>query len=314
MSSILSIVVPCFNEEASLPAFFGAFQAISEKLGERFSVDCDLILVNDGSSDDTLELLRGLASQDSRVHYLSFSRNFGKEAAIYAGLQNASGEYVVVMDADLQHPPEMLEEMLQGIIDEGYDCVAARRSSRAGESALRSFFSRSFYRLINAISPTKMVDGATDFAMMRKQMVRAILSLPEVNRFSKGIYSWVGFETKWLPYENIPRQAGQTTWSFRSLFLYSLQGILSFSTAPLAFASLCGLLLSGAAFFYALLAMLPALINGYPLDWLAVLICVICFLGGLQLFCLGILGQYLAKLYLEVKARPIFIVKETNMP
>ena len=293
-------------------AFYAAFREISQRIEERFAVDCELLLVNDGSADASLAIMRELAQNDPRVHYLSFSRNFGKEAALYAGLKNADGDYVAVMDADLQHPPAMLEDMMAGLIIEGYDCVSARRVSRKGEGFVRSFFSRSFYRLINSMSDTKLVDGATDFTMMKRQVVQAILSLQEVNRFTKGINSWVGFETKWIPYENVARSAGKTTWSFRSLFLYSMQGILSFTTAPLAVTTLTGILLCLFAIIFMVVVLVRAVNYGEPVAGFPALICAICFIGGVQLLCLGIASQYLAKLYLEVKNRPLYIVKETS--
>jgi glycosyltransferase involved in cell wall biosynthesis len=237
MTPVISLIIPCFNEEDSLKSLYPELCAISAAMEEKYGVDFEFLLVNDGSRDSTLPIMRELAQKDSRLHYISFSRNFGKESCIYAGLQNCMGDYAAVMDADLQHPPSMLPEMYEGIVNEGYDCVAARRVSRRGEPLLRSFFARSFYRVVNHISKIKMVDGATDFSMMTRQVIEAVLAMPEYNRFSKGIYSWVGFETKWLPYQNVERAAGKTKWSFWKLFLYSLDGIVSFSTAPLAVAS-----------------------------------------------------------------------------
>jgi glycosyltransferase involved in cell wall biosynthesis len=280
---------------------------------ERYGVEFEFLFINDGSRDRTMPMIREFAEKDSRVHYISFSRNFGKESCIYAGLQNCAGDYVTVIDADLQDPPSMLPQMYEGIVNEGFDCVAARRSSREGEPVLRSFFARGFYRIINQISKTKIADGARDFCMMTRQVVEAILSLPEYNRFSKGIFSWVGFETKWLPYRNVERAAGSTKWSFWKLFLYSLDGIISFSTAPLAIASVSGILLCFIAMIIICYVVVKTLLYGDPVAGFPTLICAICFIGGVQLFCIGILGQYLAKTYLEAKNRPVYIIRESKL-
>jgi len=310
---VISLIIPCFNEEEALPPLYRELCAVSASMGERYGLEFEFLLINDGSLDETLPRIKELAEKDRRLHYVSFSRNFGKEACIYAGLQNCTGDYAAVMDADLQDPPSMLPEMYEGIVNEGYDCVAARRISRQGEPVLRSFFARGFYRIINRISKTKLADGARDFVMMTRQVVDAILTLPEYNRFSKGIYSWVGFKTKWLPYRNVERVAGSTKWSFWKLFLYSLDGIISFSTAPLAIASVSGILLCLIAVIIICYVVVKTLLYGDPVAGFPTLICAICFIGGAQLFCIGILGQYLAKTYLEVKKRPVYIIKESKL-
>jgi glycosyltransferase involved in cell wall biosynthesis len=278
----------------------------------RWGVEFEFLFVNDGSKDATLRILRELHGADPRVRYLSFSRNFGKEAAIYAGFSHCKGDYAAVIDADLQHPPSMLPAMYEGIVEEGFDRVAAKRSNRNGEPPIRSFFARQFYKLTNRISNVEMTDGATDFSMMTRQVVDSILSLTEYNRFSKGIYAWVGFKTKWLPYENVERAAGQTKWSFWKLFLYSIDGILSFSTAPLAIASIIGVVLCLAAFVLITVVVIKTILYGDPVAGFPTLICAVCFIGGIQLFCLGIIGQYLAKMYLEVKKRPVYLVQESS--
>jgi len=313
MDPVISLIIPCFNEEESLAPLYSELCSVSASMGERYGLEFEFLFINDGSLDETLQTIRELAEKDSRIHYISFSRNFGKEACIYAGLQNCTGDYIAVMDADLQHPPSMLPEMYEGIVNEGYDCVAARRSSRQGEPALRSFFARGFYRMVNRISKTKLADGATDFSMMTRQVAEAVLTLPEYNRFSKGIYSWVGFRTKWLPYQNVERITGSTKWSFWKLFLYSMDGIISFSTAPLAIASVSGILLCLIAVIIICYVVIKTILYGDPVAGFPTLICAICFIGGAQLFCIGILGQYLAKTYLEVKKRPVYIIKESKL-
>ena len=309
---LISIIVPCYNEEAVLPIFLKEIKLTEEKMNASYGCHFELLFVNDGSKDRTLELLRKFSAESSDVRYLSFSRNFGKEAAMYAGLQAAKGDYVVIMDADLQHPPAMLFEMYEGLESGEYDCVAARRFSRKGEPPIRSFFSRMFYKVINSISDTEIVDGACDFRMMKRPMVDAILSLKEYNRFSKGIFGWVGFRTKWLPYENVERAAGETKWSFWKLLLYSLQGIVGFSTVPLAFASVLGLLLCIGAFFLVIYIIVKTIAFGDPVAGWPSLACMIMFMSGIQLFCMGILGQYVAKTYLETKRRPIYVLSETE--
>ena len=302
----VSIIVPCYNEEEAAPIFYREFFRRTAEM------DCqwELWFVDDGSTDGTLAELRTLRSQDERVHFISFSRNFGKESAMYAGLEAATGDYVAIMDVDLQDPPELLPGMLTSIQEEGYDCVATRRVTRKGEPPIRSFFARQFYRLINRISKTEIVDGARDFRLMTRQMVDSILSLKEVSRFSKGIFSWVGYRTKWLEYENVERVAGETKWNFWKLFLYSIDGITAFSTAPLAIASITGVVFCGVSILLMLYFFIKTLIWGDPVAGFPAMICIILFLGGIQLFCVGILGQYLSKTYLETKRRPIYIARE----
>ena len=277
-----------------------------------FQLDFEILFINDGSRDKTLQILRQAAHEDKRICYISFARNFGKEAAMYAGFQNCTGDYAAVMDADMQDPPSLLPEMYQALQSGEYDSVATRRVTRKGEPPIRSFFARCFYKLINRISDADIVDGARDFRLMTRQMVDAILSMTEYNRFSKGIFGWVGFRTKWLPYENVERVAGETKWSFWKLFLYSLEGITAFSTAPLAIASIVGILLCVVALLFVCVVLVKTLAFGDAVGGWPSMMCVILFLGGVQLFCMGILGQYLAKTYLETKKRPIYIVQETN--
>ena len=301
----ISIVIPCFNEQEAVPLFYEAF--VRETSG--MNVEFEVVFVDDGSRDQTLAAFEALHQRDERVHYVSFSRNFGKESAMYAGMEAATGDYVAIMDVDLQDPPALLPEMLKGIEEEGYDCVASRRVTRKGEPPIRSFFARMFYKLINRISKTEIVDGARDFRLMTRQMVDAILELKEVSRFSKGLFSWVGFKTKWLEYENIERVAGETKWSFWKLLLYSIDGIIAFSTAPLAIASIAGVLFCALAFVMLLFFFFKTLRFGDPVAGFPATICIILLLGGIQLFCIGILGQYLSKTYLETKKRPIYIAK-----
>jgi glycosyltransferase involved in cell wall biosynthesis len=272
----------------------------------------DILFVNDGSKDDTLTEIKRLSLGDDRVRYISFSRNFGKEAAIYAGLQHSIGEYVAVIDADLQDPPALLSKMYQLVKDEGYDSVATRRVSRKGEPVIRSFFSRMFYKLINKISQTNIVDGARDFRLMNRKFVDALLSMSEYNRFSKGLFSWVGFKTKWLEFENVERIAGETKWSFFKLFKYSIEGIVAFSTAPLVLSSLFGVICCMLAFIFIVFIVVRKLAFGDPVDGWASMVTIILFLGGIQLLSVGILGQYLSKTYLETKKRPIYIIGETS--
>lgn len=305
----ISIIVPCYNEEEAMPFFYDEIVKTAKSFNK---VDFEFIFVNDGSKDKTLEVARKLAKKDKRVRYVSFSRNFGKEAAMLAGLEAAEGDYVAIMDADLQDPPALLEEMYNSIKNEEYDCVATRRVTRKGEPAIRSFFARCYYKIINKISKTQIVDGARDFRLMTRQMVDSILELKEYNRFSKGIFSWVGYNTKWLEYENVERVAGTTKWSFWKLFGYSLESIVAFSTAPLAIASIIGILFCLISFIMIIVIIIKTLSVGDPVAGWPSLICVIFFVSGIQLFCLGIIGQYLSKAYLEIKKRPIYIVKETE--
>ena len=305
----ISIIVPCYNEEESMPLFYGEICKVASSFKK---VDFEFIFVNDGSCDRTLEIARELANSDKRVRYISFSRNFGKEAAILAGLEYSLGDYVAIMDADLQDPPSMLHEMYDGIKNDGYDCVATRRVSRKGEPPIRSFFAKCYYKLINKISKTEIVDGARDYRLMTRQMVNSILSLKEYNRFSKGIFSWVGYNTKWLEYKNVERVAGTTKWSFWKLFLYSLESIVAFSTVPLAIASIIGLLFFLISFIMIIVIVVKTLTLGDPVAGWPSLVCIIFFVSGVQLFGIGVIGQYLSKLYLEVKGRPVYIVKETE--
>lgn len=311
---LLSIVTPCYNEELSLPHFHAEASRVADLLAhsERHPLEVEFVFIDDGSTDKTLQVIKDIKASDERVHYLSFSRNFGKESAIYAGLSAAQGDLVVLMDADLQDPPFMLPDMVHAILDEGYDCVGTRRVTRKGEPPIRSFCARLFYRVMNRISDTQLVDGARDYRLMTREMVDAILRLQEVNRFSKGLFAWVGFHTKWLEYENVERVAGETKWSFFKLFKYSIEAAVSFSTAPLAIASFVGLFFCVFALGLALVYWIKALLYGDPVAGFPTLICGMLLIGGLQLMSLGIVGQYLAKTYLEVKHRPIYIVREKD--
>ena len=305
----ISIVVPCYNEEAALPLFY---QEITRVAGEMDDVDFEFVFIDDGSKDNTLPELRRLAAADSRVRFVSFSRNFGKEAGMLAGLEAATGDFVALMDADLQDPPSLLPELYRAVTEEGYDCAATRRTTREGEPPIRSFFARMFYRIINKISDADIVDGARDYRLMRRRVVDAILSMREYNRFSKGIFGWVGFKTKWVPFVNVERVAGETKWSFWKLFRYSLEGIVAFSTVPLALASVLGVLVCLAAFVFVVVVLVKTLAFGDPVGGWPSMMCVILFLGGVQLLCIGILGQYLSKTYLETKRRPVYLVRETE--
>lgn len=306
----ISIIIPCYNEEAALPLFYPEFQKLTQQIdNEQF----ELLLVDDGSRDGTLREIRKLAAADKRVHYISFSRNFGKEAAIYAGLQNAAGDYVAIMDADLQDPPALLPEMYRAITEEGYDSVATRRVTRKGEPVIRSFFAHLFYRIMNKISRTDMVDGARDYRLMNRKFVNALLELGEYNRFTKGLYGWVGFRTKWIEFENVERAAGETKWSFWSLLLYAMDGMVAFSTAPLVLASLMGLVFCLIAFTLIVVVIVKTLVFGDRTSGWPSMICIVMLVSGVQLFCMGILGQYLAKTYLETKKRPVFIIGESAL-
>lgn len=312
MSDLISIIVPCYNEEPSLPFFYKEICRVFSSMEQEYSVNFELLFVNDGSRDATLSLVKEYAGKDSRVKYISFSRNFGKEGAIFAGLEYARGDYIAMMDADLQDPPALLSEMYTLIKNEDYDCIGTRRVDRKGEPPIRSFFAHCFYKLINKLSKADIVDGARDFRLMTRQMTDAIINMPEYNRFSKGIFGWVGFRIKWLEYENVERVAGSTKWSFWKLFLYSLDGIIAFSTAPLSIASVLGILCLFLALIFIAIIIVKTLIWGDPVAGYPSLMCVILMIGGLQLVSIGILGQYLAKTYLETKHRPIYIVQETN--
>ena len=307
MSEMISLIVPCYNEEKALPHFWREVSAVMAKMNY---LDFEVIFVNDGSKDGTLELLRGLAKEDRRAKYLSFSRNFGKEAAMYAGLRHAAGDYAAVMDADLQDPPALLEEMYRAVTQEGYDSAATRRVTRKGEPPVRSFFARMFYRLINKMADVEIVDGARDFRLMNRKFLNALLELKEYNRFSKGLFGWVGFKTKWIEFENVERVAGETKWSFWKLFLYSIEGIVAFTTVPLTLASIVGFILCLVALCSTVFIVVRKLLFGDPVSGWASTASIITFIGGIQLFFMGIFGQYLAKAYTEIKNRPIYIVAE----
>lgn len=310
MSKLCSCIVPCFNEEEVIPLYYKEMQKVRKQ--EEGKIDFEIIFIDDGSKDKTLEVIKKLSEQDECIHYVSFSRNFGKEAAMYAGFEHANGEYVVTMDVDLQDPPHLIPEMIRCIEEEGYDSVATRRVTRKGEPPIRSFFARRFYGLINKISDADIVDGARDFRMMKRDMVNAILSMPEYNRFTKGIFGWVGFKTKWIEFENVERAAGETKWSFWKLFRYALEGIIAFSTVPLTIVSLIGVIVCIIAFLFLLFVVIRATIFGDPVAGWPSLICVISFLSGIQLLGIGVVGMYLSKTYLETKKRPIYIKKESK--
>lgn len=305
----ISVIVSCYNEEESLPLFY---QEINKVMEELKKYKFELIFVNDGSKDKTLEVIKTLRKKDNRVRFVSFSRNFGKEAAMLAGLDYSTGDYVTLMDADLQDPPKMLPEMLKYIEEDGYDCVGTRRVTRKGEPPIRSFFARRFYKLINKMSKIEMVDGARDYRLMTRQMVEAILNCREYNRYSKGLWSFVGFKTKWLEFENVQRVAGETKWSFWKLFKYAIEGIVAFTTVPLTIAAFLGILFCFIAFVMIVVIICKTLIWGDPVSGWPSLACIIIFVSGIQLFFMGIFGEYLAKTYLETKKRPIYIVKETE--
>lgn len=308
MKTEISIIVPCYNEEEAIPIYY---EAVKDTI--RFmKVTVELIFVDDGSSDNTLELLKKLADEDTSCRYLSFSRNFGKEAAIYAGLSNATGKYTAVMDVDLQDPPQLLSQMYQILQTESYDCVATKRTTRDGEPRIRSFLSDSFYKVINKLSKTEIVNGARDFRMMTRQMTDAVLEMSEYNRFSKGIFQWVGFKTMWLEFEHTERCAGDTKWPIRKLISYSLEGITGFSVAPLSLASVVGVMFWIISFVIILFIVVRTLLFGDPVAGWPSLVCIIFLVSGVQLFCTGILGQYLSKTYLETKRRPIYILKESS--
>lgn len=305
---LLSAIVPCYNEEENVPYFYEEFIK-NQNFFDENGLDFELWYIDDGSKDGTVREVKKLIQRDKRVHLVSFSRNFGKEAAIYAGFEKAKGDYVACMDADLQDPPGLLPEMF-GYLKQGYDMAATRRVTRKGEPLIRSFFARLFYRLMNRISEAEIVDGARDFRLMTRQVADALLSMKEYNRFTKGIYGWVGFNTKWIEFDNVERQKGETKFSFWKLFVYSLEGITSFSTAPLAFAAFMGVLFCLASFALIIITIVRKAVFGDPTSGWPSLVCIISMISGVQLFCLGIVGQYLAKTYMEVKKRPIYLVKE----
>lgn len=306
--ALLSVIVPCYNEEENVAYFYQELMKNASFFQEK-NLELEILYVDDGSKDKTVEEVRALHEKDERVHLISFSRNFGKEAGIYAGFQKSKGDYVVMMDADLQDPPSLLPEMFS-YLEEGYDSVATRRVTRRGEPPIRSFFARMFYKLMNKISKTEIVDGARDYRLMKRPVVDAILSMTEYNRFTKGIFGWVGFETKWIEFENVERLHGETKWNFWKLFLYSIEGITAFSTAPLAFAALMGVVFCFLAFILIIVIIVKTLVWGDPVGGWPSMICILSLVSGVQLFCLGIVGQYLSKTYMEVKKRPIYLVKE----
>lgn len=307
----ISIIVPCYNEEQAIPFFYDEITKIAEEMKNNF----EFIFINDGSKDKTIEVIKQYSKKDKRVKYIHFSRNFGKEAAMLAGLKLSTGDYVAIMDADLQDPPSLLPKMLNILEDPNndYDCVGTRRVTRKGEPPIRSLFARMFYKIINKMSKIEMVDGARDYRLMSRQMVDSILELGEYNRYSKGLFQFVGYNTKWLEYENVERVAGETKWSFWKLFLYAIEGIVAFSTAPLAISSIAGILFCIISFIMIIIIIAKTIIFGDPTAGWPSLVCIIFFVSGIQLFCLGIIGQYLSKTYLETKKRPIYIIKETNI-
>ena len=307
--SLISIVIPCYNEEEALPVYYREMCRIMKEMAD---TEFELLFVDDGSTDRTLGILKEMNENDARCRYLSFSRNFGKEAALYAGLKNAQGEYVATMDVDMQDPPGLLPEMYRILKEENYDSVATRRSTRTGEPRIRSFLSESFYKFINKISRTEIVNGARDYRLMKRKMVDAVLGMSEYNRFSKGIFEWVGFRTKWLEFQNVGRCAGETKWSVKKLFMYSLEGITGFSVAPLSLASVVGVVFCALAFLMILVIIVRTIIWGDPVSGWPSLACIIFMVSGIQLFCTGIVGQYLSKTYLETKHRPIFILKDSS--
>ena len=306
---LISVIIPCYNEQEAIPLYYKEMSKIMEEMKDN---DFELLFVDDGSKDRTLEIIKDLARDDERVKYLSFSRNFGKEAAMYAGLENSLGDYVTVMDVDLQDPPKLLPEMLRLIKEEGYDTVGTRRTTRKGEPPIRSFFARNFYKLINKMSKVEMVDGARDYRLMTRQVVNAIIELREYNRYSKGLFSFVGFKTKWLEYENVERVAGTTKWSVWKLFKYAVEGIVAFSTLPLSIAALLGIIICLIAVIAIIVIVIKTLVFGDPTGGWPSMVCILLFVSGVQLMCMGIIGQYLAKTYLETKKRPIYILRESN--
>ncbi len=305
----ISLIIPCYNEEEALMPLYDELKRVTAEMSE---YEFEMLFIDDGSKDKTLAMIKDIAMQDARVQYISFSRNFGKEAAMYAGFCNVTGEYAAVMDADMQDPPALLPEMIRIIQEEGYDSVATRRITRKGEPKLRSFFANAFYGLMKKISDVEMVNGARDFRLMKRSMVNAILSMSEYNRFSKGIFGWIGFKTYWLPYKNVERVAGKTKWSFGKLLKYSIDGIMNFSDTPLKLASWSGIFFTFVAAVALLVVFIRALLYGNPVAGWPSTICIILFVGGVQLFCLGVMGQYLSKIYKETKKRPLYIVGESN--
>ena len=306
----ITVIVPCYNEEEALHYYY---QEMARVMTLMNTYDFELLFINDGSRDQTLDIIKELANNDKRIKYISFSRNFGKEAAMYAGFENSTGDYVCLMDADLQDPPKLLPEMVKAIEEEGYDSAATRRVTRKGEPPIRSFFARMFYKIMNKISDTELMDGARDYRLMTRQFVNSLLDMKEYNRFSKGLFGWVGYKTKWIEFENVERVAGETKWSFWKLLVYAVDGAVAFSTAPLAIASVLGMLMLLVSFIFIVFIIIRTLIFGDPVSGWPSLVCIITLIGGIQIFCVGILGEYLSKVYLETKRRPIYIVKDTNI-
>ncbi len=305
----IDLIVPCFNEEESIEIFYEEIKKIRKKMNQSI----EIIFIDDGSSDQTLNIMSRIAKKDKLVKYLSFSRNFGKEAAMLAGLEASTGDYITVMDVDLQDPPELLVEMVRLIEEEGYDVVGTRRVNRKGEPLIRSFFARCFYKLINNMSDVEMVDGARDYRLMTRQVVDNILKLKEFNRYSKGLFSYVGFKTKWLEFENVKRVAGETKWSFWKLFIYAIEGIVAFTTVPLTMAAIIGIIFCLIAFIMIIVIIVKTIIIGDPTTGWPSMACIIFLVSGVQLLCIGIIGEYLSKMYLEVKNRPIYVIKESNL-
>ena len=305
----ISLVIPCYNEEESLPIFYEELKRVSSEMSD---YDFEMLFIDDGSKDKTLSILQDFAKDDERVKYIAFSRNFGKEAAMYAGFCNSTGDYTAVMDADMQDPPSLLPEMVKILESGEYDSVATRRVTRKGEPKVRSFFARMFYKIMNKVSDTDVVDGARDFRLMKREMVDAIVDMCESNRFSKGIFGWVGFKTYWMPYENVERVAGKTKWSFWKLFKYSINGITNFSSTPLKISSFMGILFTLISLVMTVFVFVRALVYQDPVQGWPSLVCIILFIGGVQLFCIGIIGQYISKMYIETKKRPHYIVAKTN--
>lgn len=306
---LVELIVPCYNESAVLKMFYDESCRVINSIK---NYDFNFIFIDDGSKDDTLSIMKELAEKDERVKYISFSRNFGKESAMFAGLKNSKGDYAVVMDADLQHPPALIPDMLK-VMEEGYDCCATNRATRDGDPFLRTLFTRGFYKFVNKISDVDMPDGAGDFRMMSRQMISAVVSMGEVQRFSKGIFSWVGFNTKWIDFEDVERAAGETKWSFWGLFKYAIEGITAFSTVPLKLAIYLGTLVSTSSFIYLLYVVIKTFVHGKDFPGYASIIAIMLFLGGCIMLCCGILGEYVAKIYLEVKNRPVYIIGKTNI-
>ena len=311
--SLLSVIVPCFNEQEAIPFFYEAISKTASEMKDEWSdLDFEFLFIDDGSKDETLKVIEALRLKDRRVRFISFSRNFGKEAALYAGLQHSKGDYAVTMDADMQDPPSLLPDMFRAVTEEGYDSAATRRVTRRGEPVVRSFFARQFYRLINRMSSADIVDGARDYRIMTRRMIDAIVDMQEYNRFTKGIYGWIGFNTKWIEFENVERVAGETKWSFWKLFGYAMEGIIGFSTIPLSMATWVGIFMSIVSFLGILFIIIKKLVFGDPTSGWSSMVCIILLVAGIQLFCMGIIGQYLAKTYLETKRRPIYIAKRTS--